>query len=193
MNRINLIPPEFSTGKKALVETGLLMQAVLGGFVLAGTMILLFLISWMGLLGTQHEVTKMKKIYAQKNSIYAALSHSKETLNDQLNHVNERAKELEAKKGKLSFLEDRGDPWSQLLSEFNSAIPVNVWADKLVLEQPVSQVIGGAFTNQNITKFIDRLNESRHFSRTAFIKTESGTVNEKKVVLFELSFELNRG
>ncbi|MBI3999262.1 MAG: PilN domain-containing protein, partial [Candidatus Omnitrophica bacterium] len=53
-----------------------------------------------------------------------------------------------------------------------------------------SQVRGGTFGNEWISKFIDNLNGSHYFKNAAFARTEAGKLNDRSVVNFELVFEL---
>ncbi|OGW79425.1 MAG: hypothetical protein A3G33_03550 [Omnitrophica bacterium RIFCSPLOWO2_12_FULL_44_17] len=190
MKRINLIPPEFASGKKALVESGLLMQAVIGAVVLVVIMALIAIYSTISLnYGKQKKQAVDEKLSHISAQIEEAES-TKQSSADQLKNIEDRIVVLRKKREQLARLDVTRTQWSQILSEFKQSLPDRAWADKLILETSKCQVFGGTYSNADVSKFIANLNESEYFSNATFVRTESNTVNKESVIFFEISFEL---
>jgi Tfp pilus assembly protein PilN len=90
----------------------------------------------------------------------------------------------------LKTLGDHRFKWSEALASFHESIPAKVWVDELILDETISQVKGGTFSNEFVGAFIDGLNRSPYFANATFVRTEANTINKKAVVLYELNFEL---
>src|SRR3989338_3508950 len=190
MKRINLIPPEFASGKKALVESGLLMQAVIGAVVLVVIMALIAIYSTISL---NYGKQKKQAVDEKLSHISAQIEEAeitKQSSADQLKNIEDRIVVLRKKREQLARLDVTRTQWSQILSEFKQSLPDRAWADKLILETSKCQVFGGTYSNDDVSKFIANLNESEYFSNATFVRTESNTVNKESVIFFEISFEL---
>lgn len=188
MKRINLIPPEYAAGKKALIETGLLLQGLVAGAVLIVFLIVTFFVTWFGLLSVRHDVNQTRQRYSQAGNWSTEKETLKSTVQSQIDNVQKRIDETQKKYAKLKELQSGRVRWSEVLAEFNKSIPDKLWVDKLVIRRPDSQVIGGTYTNKKIGDFIENINKSHFFSNATFVRTESGRVNNKEVILFEVSF-----
>ncbi|MBI4372123.1 MAG: PilN domain-containing protein [Candidatus Omnitrophica bacterium] len=190
MKRINLIPPEFATGKKALVGTDLQRKAlVLAGVFLVG-FVIQFSLGWVQMAKFQKEVKTLNHKIAKGQSSTEFFQRSKEVLSAQLEHVQSELARATKKRELLNGLKNEQFKWSEALSEFYDTLPKKLWVDELHLERGKSYVRGGTFGNELVGEFINGLNQSPHFMNATFTKTEVGELNNQPVVNFELGFEL---
>lgn len=190
MKRINLIPPEFATGKKAWVETGLQKQVVFLGIMFVIGLSVHFGLNQWKMLELKKEVHAMNNALTQAETSSQSLKRTKEGLVAQLERVQKRSVSLSEKKNNLLELEGAQFKWSEALAEFHKVIPGKVWVDELHLEPGKSFVRGGTYGNQMVSEFIDGINESPFFRNASFTRTEAGVLNELPVVNFELTFDL---
>ena len=190
MKRINLIPPQFSTGKKAFVQSGLARQAIAAGGVVLFVLLVHYLFNWFSLAGLKGTVNSLNQKLSQGQTVSESVGHSKETLQAQLDNLDKKLANLVEKRNRLMDLQKHRFEWSSVLSDFHNAIPDQVWIDELVLDEPQSKVKGGTFGNPQVKTFLDNINKSHYFSNASFSRTETGTLNKQPVVRFELTFEL---
>lgn len=190
MQRINLIPPEFAIGEKALIETGLRRQAILLGILLAVALVVHYGMNRTASLVLEQEVNALERQLYEATVLSEALAKNKEAIQVQMENLEKRMNVL---MGRQMLLERFGSDqfkWSEALAYFHRSIPSKVWVDELVLDEPTSQVKGGTFSNELVSAFIDGLNRSAYFANATFVKTEAGVINEQSVVNYELNFEL---
>ena len=192
MRRINLIPPEFATGKKALVETGLRRKALVIGVVFFSAVLIHYTVSWIAFSALRKQMTELRRGLDQAHTTSDTVQKSKEAITAQLDHLKEQTTTLSGRKTSLHELENTQSKWSEALDAFHKIIPEKVWVDELVLDEKLSRVKGGTFGNQYVSAFIDNLNQSPYFSNATFVKTEAGTLNKQPVVNFELTFEMHK-
>ncbi len=192
MKRINLIPPEFATGKKAWVETGLWRQAIIGGIVLALAAGIHFTYGFISLVGLRHQISVLERKATTGKGQAESVRQSKETLNAQLKTLDRKMKSLDKKQALLGRLGTSSISWSEALQDFKQQIPAKAWIDELVMTKPHSEpsrVIGGGFSNQEVSRFLENLNGSKYFSNAAFVRTEAGKLNRENIIQFELTFD----
>lgn len=192
MKRVNLIPPEFATGKKAWVETGLWRQAVIGAIVLALAAGIHFTYGFVALMGLKHQIASIERNAGAEKKRAESIRQSKETLNTQLKTLERKMKTLEKKQVVLGGLGTHSFKWSEALQDFKGLIPQKAWIDELMMTRPrgePSRVIGGGFSNQDVSQFLEHLNGSKYFSNAAFVRTEAGKLNASNIVRFELTFD----
>lgn len=190
MKRINLIPPEFATGKKALVETGLQKQAIVVGLVVLSALAVHYGISSADLSALKRQVKTLNQSFNQAKQSSEAMKKSMGAVSAQLDNLEERMILLGGKRTQLLKLKGERFKWSEALSRFHKAIPSKVWVDELLLARDENHVRGGTFGNEWVSKFIDNLNRSDYFKNAVFARTEAGKLNDRPVVNFELIFEL---
>ena len=190
MKRINLIPPEYAVGKKALVETGLYRKAVLLGVLALAALVLHYGMMWRQVRLLKIDVLQIKQEAADAESSAESVKQSRSTLEAQLENLKQRQSLLARKRSELVKLKGGETKWSDILGAFHESVPDQVWIDQLKLSSEESGVVGGTFSNQKVGTFIQKLNGSDYFKNATFTKTEAGTLNERAVVFFELNFDL---
>jgi Tfp pilus assembly protein PilN len=190
MERINLIPPEFAVGEKALIETGLRRRAMMIGLVLAALFFVHYGINRITLFNLNHETARLEHNLTEATALSEATARSKEAVNLQLQNLEKRMNDLLGKQFLLQRLGGGQFKWSEALDHFHESIPEKVWVDELILDELTCQVKGGTFSNELVGAFIDGLNQSPFFADATFSRTEAGTINKKPVVLYELNFDL---
>ncbi len=190
MQRINLIPPEFAVGEKALIETGLRRRAVLIGLLLAATLIVHYGINRIALFNLERKTAFLEHRLTEATALSQAIAQSKEAINVQLENLQRRTSALVGRQALLEKLGDSEFKWSQALASFHKSIPDKIWVDELTLDERLSQVKGGASSNEFVGAFIEGLNQSPYFVNATFVRTEAGAINKQAIVNYELSFEL---
>jgi len=192
VKRINLIPPEFASGKKAWVETGLWRQAVVGGIVLALAAGVHFSYGLVSLVGLRHQISALERRASTEKGKADSIRQSKESLNVQLKGLERKMKSLEKKQGVLGRLGTSSIVWSEALRDFKQLVPAKAWIDELAMvksHSEPSRVLGGGYSNQEVSRFLENLNRSKYFSNAAFVRTEAGKLNAENIVRFELTFD----
>ncbi|MBI4395318.1 MAG: PilN domain-containing protein [Candidatus Omnitrophica bacterium] len=190
MKRINLIPPEFATGRKALVGTDLQRKAVALVAVFLVVFLIQFLLGWVEVVKLEREVKVLNQKVVKDRSASESFQKSKEAVSAQLESVQKVTAQLLKKQELLSQLKNERLKWSEALSEFYETLPKKVWVDELHLERGKSYVRGGTFGNEFVGEFMNSLNEAPHFANATFTRTEAGKLNNQPVVNYELGFQL---
>ena len=190
MERINLIPPEFAVGEKALIETGLRRRAIMIGVVLAALLFVHYGVNRIAFFNLSHGTAKLERRLTEAAALSESMMKSKEAINAQLQNLEKRTNDLMGRQVLLQKLDNRQFKWSEALHHFHESIPDKVWVDELILDETTSQVKGGTFSNEFVGAFIAGLNQSPFFTDATFSRTEAGSINKKPVVLYELDFAL---
>ncbi|MBI4358696.1 MAG: PilN domain-containing protein [Candidatus Omnitrophica bacterium] len=192
MNRINLIPPEFATGKRALVKTGLQKQATVVGMIVLAALAVHYGMGLVDVLALRKQVKILNQSFNQTMQSSEAIKKTTDTVKAQLDNLQDRMILLGGKRSQLLKLKGERFKWSEVLSEFHEAIPNKVWVDELLLSREESHVSGGAFGNEGVGTFINNLTESRYFKNATFARTEAGKLDDRSVINYELTFELTK-
>ncbi len=192
MKRINLIPPEYAVGRKAFFETNLRDQVVALSILLIIGMSAHYWFLSSKLRPLEKEVTLLTEEAKETEVASEAKKRAKATLQAQIENVEHRMSLAGKKKTSLMHLKGSQAKWSDILESFKKSIPEKVWVENFVLSEEENKVSGGAFDNKTIGRFIENLNGSRFFKNASFTKTEAGETAGKKVVNFELGFDLVR-
>lgn len=190
MKRINLIPPEYAVGKKAVSETDLRRKAALLAGVAVAALVIHYGMTWRQMQSLKLEVMRVKQEMEDAESSADSIKQSRSTLEAQLENLNQRQSLLAKKRSDLLKLKGGETKWSAILDAFHQSVPDQVWVDHLKLSSEESGVVGGTFSNQQVGTFIQNLNRSEYLKNATFTKTEAGELNEREVVFFELGFDL---
>ena len=193
MQRINLIPPEFAIGEKALIETGLRRRAILIGVLLVALLSAHYGMNRMKLLTLNYQATVSDRHLTEATALSEAVTKSKDAINAQLENLEKRTNALMGRQMLLEKLENQQFKWSEALASFHKSIPDKIWVDDLVLDDSGSRVAGGTFSNEFVSAFIEGLNHSPYFNNATFVKTQASTINNQAVIDYELNFDLIKG
>jgi Tfp pilus assembly protein PilN len=193
MQRINLIPPEFAIGEKALIETGLRRRGILIGILLITILAVHYGMNRVALINLNLQTSALERRLTEATALSEAVTKSKEAIGVQSENLEKRMNSLMGRQMLLEKLESKQFRWSEALAGFHQSIPDKIWVDELTLDEHISQVSGGTFSNEFVGAFIDGLNRSTYFTNATFVKTEAATINNQAVINYELTFELIKG
>jgi Tfp pilus assembly protein PilN len=193
MKRINLIPPEYAVGRKAFMETSLHHLVFYAGVALLIGVSVHYGLTMSQLAPLETAVKRLNEKAADTQVFSEAAKRSKASLQAQFENLEHRMSVIGKKRGGLVQLKGSEFKWSETLTGFKNSIPERVWVDHLLLSPEGSSIAGGAYTNDQVGNFIEKLNNSGFFRNAAFAKTEAGELGGREIVFFELTFDLTRG
>jgi type IV pilus assembly protein PilN len=177
MIKINLLPTKRKPPKKV---TELQKQIIIAAVVLAGTgggMGFYFLTLNAQIASKQQEKTTMlAKIAEQDNKL------------KDVKNVEEERKKVTEKIGVIEQLKKNQQGPVRLLDELSKAIPVSVDITSMVESGGTINLVGEAFTNDDIVKFVDNLKASPFFADVFLQETSQATAEGYEIYKYKLSF-----
>jgi len=192
MRRINLIPPEHATGKKAFVETGLNRKAFWLGMIAFIAFSVHYGVAFKEMTILREEVHGLDTEFADAEAHSEEIKQAQATLGAQVENVEKRLSLLAQKRNELVGLKADAFKWSEVLDQFKTSIPSNIWMDRMKLSFEESFVQGGTYSNEKVSEFINRLNRKPYFKNVTFKRTAAGALNDRPIVEFELGLDMVR-
>lgn len=94
-------------------------------------------------------------------------------------------------------LRKKQEVWPKLLEFINNNVPETVWLTLCDIgynkdkQRDEGRIDGFAFSNMAICSFVKNLNQIPYFNNIRLISTQSGQVEEKKIISFKIIFLCN--
>lgn len=193
MKRINLIP---LSARKASAQ-GWFPKYILRSKTITGMLLLVFLLAAV-LISNFWAMSRYKsKIALLKSKIKQVeldLENSKEIqarIKKDTDEASERNKYVQKR---LSFLEGarkEAVEWSEVLLVLTKLTPANLWLGKISLKKDMIALNGTTVSNDNVSDFMLKLDQSGYFKETNFNFTQKNTEKPGQAVVdFEITTHL---
>lgn len=185
---INLLPRQIQKGFASLLGEKPLFK------ILPFLLLVVFL--FLSHILIKHSIAKIRTETARLTDKKALLEKEFSQLSAQMAVVENFKKEVEQYRHKLNILENLftgGGNITEILRTLSHIAPPGLWLKVLELKKNPNNMIieGWALSHSDIVSFIAALEKSQHFSNVGLEESRKSSVEERTVIEFKLSAQLN--
>ena len=106
---------------------------------------------------------------------------------EQRKRIRENSKRLEGKLRVIRMSQSRQIDFSEVLKTLSEYVPLDLWIDKMTMDQNQITIIGTTLDNIKVSQFMERLDTSETFERTCFNYTEKTDLDGRPLINFEVT------
>lgn len=189
IERINLIPDEIRSKKKAGQRRPLIVGFLIVYVILLGTVYYYQKTRVKGKLNTMETIRKEKDELMAQNARYRDVI-------ERINQTQKREDEIRKRLVVISAILDNRIYWSEILKNITHTVPDGVWLTSMStydLTNVVGKGVkfsGTAISNSGIAEFVFALENSRFFGNILLSYTQKRELNGRDLYDFEITADL---